>query len=330
MADALHPGTLVLGYVIERVLGRGGMGTVYLARQLSLNRLVALKVLHPSRVKNPKAADDFFREAAAAAKLNHPGLVGVHDLQMDTQTGIYAFSMEYVPGRTVFELVRDDGPLSRALALTLIAQVAQAMTYAHKSGFIHRDVKPENILVVDGRTAKLLDLGLAYNRLGNLGRGSSSDRQSSMRRLTLVGTPDYSAPEQSRNPSLATYASDVWSLGATLYFMLTGRTPFDGETIIDLIVSAAIDPLEFPDQVTADCRQLIELMMAKQPIDRLADGEEVLSALQQMHRGAPPTLPVRYQAAGGARPVLREVGGETSAARRRVPPRRVPPRRRYR
>lgn len=293
MSDSLASGTALFGYVIERVLGRGGMGTVYLARQLSLNRLVALKVLHPSKVKNPKAADEFFREAAAAARLNHPNLVGVHDLQADTQMGLYAFSMEYVAGLTGFQLINDQGPLPRAKALHIIFQIASALAYAHKHGFVHRDIKPENILVIDGKTAKLLDLGLAYNRLGSVGSTSPDRRHSSGRKLSIVGTPDYSAPEQSRNPLNATAASDVWSLGATLYFLLTGDTPFDGETIIDLIVASALDPLEYPDHVTPDCRALLELMMAKEVDDRLANGDEVLVALQQVARNERPTLPAR-------------------------------------
>ena len=293
MSDSLAPGTTLFGYVIERVLGRGGMGTVYLARQLSLNRLVALKVLHPSKVKNSKAADEFFREAASAARLNHPNLVGVHDLQADTQLGLYAFSMEYVAGQTGFQLFTDQGPLPRAKALHIIFQIASALAYAHKHGFVHRDIKPENLLVIDGKTAKLLDLGLAYNRLGGVGSTSPDRHQSSGRKLTIVGTPDYSAPEQNRNPLNATAASDVWSLGATLFFLLTGDTPFDGETVIDLIVSSAIDPLEYPDHVTPDCRALLELMMAKEVDDRLANGDEVLVALQQVARGERPTLPAR-------------------------------------
>lgn len=293
MSDDLAPGTTIFGYVIERVLGRGGMGTVYLAKQISLSRHVALKVLHPSRVKNPKAADDFFREAAAAARLNHPNLVGVHDLQADTQRGLYVFSMEYVAGLTGVQLIAEQGVLSRAQALHLIFQIASALAYAHKQGFVHRDIKPENILVIDGKIAKLLDLGLAYNRLGSVGPATPDRHQSSGRKLSIVGTPDYSSPEQSRNPQKATAASDVWSLGATLYYLLTGETPFDGETIIDLIVSSAIDPLAYPAQVTTDCRSLLELMMAKDTANRLANGDEVLTALQQISRGERPTLPPR-------------------------------------
>ena len=301
MSDVLAPGTTLLGYVIERVLGRGGMGTVYLAKQISLGRQVALKVLHPSRVKNPKAADEFFREASAAAKLNHPGLVGVHDLQADTHLGLYAFSMEYVPGETAYQLVAREGQLPRATALQLIHQIAGALAYAHKHGFVHRDIKPENILVVDGQKTKLLDLGLAYNRLGSVGGTQTPERnQSGGRKLTIVGTPDYSAPEQSRNPEQATAASDVWSLGATLWFLLTADTPFDGETIIDLIVTAATEPLDYPAHITPDCRALLELMMAKDPVDRLADGEEVLVALQQIVRGEKPTLPKRAHTSSSA------------------------------
>ena len=303
MAEALAPGTDLFGYTIEKVLGRGGMGTVYLARQRSLSRQVALKVLHPSRVKTAKAAEEFFREAAAAGRLNHPGLVGVHDLQSDPERGIYAFSMEYVQGRTAYKLVSDDGPLPRVTALNIIAQVASALAYAHKHGFVHRDIKPENILVSDEGQARLLDLGLAYNRLGAVGGPQPERHQSSGRRLILVGTPDYSAPEQSRNPDKALPASDVWSLGGVLYFLLTGATPFDGDTVIDLIVAAATEPLEFPDQVSEDCRRLIELMMAKPVAERLADGAAVVAALQQVAQGQRPTLP--GQAAAAPTPVRR-------------------------
>ncbi len=327
MADDLAPGSVLLGYVIERVLGRGGMGTVYLAKQLSLGRQVALKVLHPSRVKNPKTATEFFQEASATARLNHPNLVGVHDLKADTATGLFAFSMEYVPGLTAFQLVSQQGPLTRGPALNLIAQVASALAYAHRQGFVHRDLKPENILVTTGNVAKLLDLGLAYNRLGALGNGSPADRQqSSGRRLMIVGTPDYSAPEQSRNPEQATTASDVWGLGATLFFLLTGHTPFDGETVIDLIVRTATEPLKWPDYVAADCRQLVELMMTKDSDQRLADGDEVLVALQQMARGEAPTLPFREDGTGGfATQYQIDDGGpaEQPARRRMVRRRRI-------
>ena len=328
MSDDLAPGTTLFGYVIERVLGRGGMGTVYLAKQLSLNRQVALKVLHPSRVKNPKAADDFFREAAAAARLNHPNLVGVHDLQADTQRGLYVFSMEYVAGLTGIQLVAESGPLPRTKALHLIFQIASALAYAHKQGFVHRDIKPDNILVIDGKIAKVLDLGLAYNRLGSVGSTSPEPRQSSGRKLSIVGTPDYSAPEQSRNPRNATAASDVWSLGATLYYLLTGETPFDGETIIDLIVSTAVDPLEYPPEITTDCRQLLELMMAKETSQRLADGDEVVAALQQIARGEAPRLPPRTASQGApARALLEfaEAGSGSSGGRSSV---NLPPTRR--
>ena len=240
-------------------------------------------------------------EASAAAMLNHPGLVGVHDLQADTHLGLYVFSMEYVPGETAHQLIARQGQLPRATALHLIHQIASTLAYAHKHGFVHRDIKPENILVIDGRTTKLLDLGLAYNRLGSVGSPQVLHRnQSGVRMLSIVGTPDYSAPEQSRNPERATAASDVWSLGATLWFLLTADTPFDGETVIDLIVTAATEPLDYPTHISPDCRALLELMMAKDPANRLANGDEVLVALRQIARGEKPTLPKRVDSSASA------------------------------
>lgn len=283
--DALAPGTELFGHRIGRILGKGGMGVVYLAEQLSLGRMVGLKILHPRMLKVPQAIEDFLREARAAGKLSHPHLVTVHDVFSDLDRGIFAYAMEYVSGVSATGLVAERFKtgatgLTKQEALHIIYQTAKALGHAHRAGMVHRDVKPDNILVTLDLTAKLLDLGLVRDRLeGRSGTGVGN------RRLRIVGTPDFAAPEQSRNPDEASPASDVYALGATFYFLLTGRTPFDGETMIDLIVSSALDPLEYPDDFPADCRTLCELLMAKNAEQRPESGDAVVTMLEAFARG---------------------------------------------
>jgi serine/threonine-protein kinase len=281
-AELPSTGIEIFGYVIEKRLGKGGMGTVYLAKQKSLDRLVAIKLMHSNRLKTPGAVESFLREARNAAKLNHPNLAAVHDVHADESLGLYCYSMEYVEGVTAGKLVQTHGPLKRSQALHIIFQVAKALGHAHRNDIVHRDVKPDNILVTTSGTAKLLDLGLVRDRIENQG-----DQQ---RVLSIVGTPDFSAPEQHRNPKTAVAASDVYSLGATLYYLLTGRPPFAGDTIIDLIVRAATEPIAYPALVPADCRRLLDLMLGKRPSERFYDGDAVVEALKNLAAGRMPTL----------------------------------------
>jgi eukaryotic-like serine/threonine-protein kinase len=285
MSEQLKPGTVVFGYVIERLLGRGGMGTVYLARQQSLNRAVALKILHPHQLRNPAAVEDFLREARATARLNHQHLVTCHDAQADPEQHLYCYSMEYIPGQTVSAIMKVEGPMKRSMALHVTYQIASALGYAHQHSLVHRDVKPDNILVNKNGVAKLLDLGLVRDRLDGVGSTSAG------KKLMIVGTPEFSAPEQSRNPRLATSASDVYSLGATLYYMLSGRPPHTGETVIDLIVRAATEQVFYPESIANDCRELLQLMLARSAEDRLPHGAAVVAALEALAQGRTPKLP---------------------------------------
>jgi len=210
----------------------------------------------------------------------------VHDAHADATRGLYCYSMEYVAGQSLSRLVQERGVLARASALPLIHQVAKALGHAHRHGLVHRDVKPDNILVAPGGVAKLADLGLVRDRLDGLAPASATGK-----RLTLVGSTDYSAPEQSRNPERASAASDVWSLGAVLYFLLVGRPPFSGETVIDQIVRTAIEPLALPATMPADCRALCARMMAKDPAERFPDGDAVVAALEAIAAGRAPLAP---------------------------------------
>ena len=275
-------GSEIFGYRLEQVIGKGGMGTVFRATQLSLGREVAVKLLNPARIRNPAQIDAFLREARAAGRLNHPHLVLVHDAHADAERGLYGYSMEYVPGQTLSRMVKERGVLARSSALHIVYQIAKALGHAHRYGLVHRDVKPDNILVMAGGVAKLADLGLVRDRLEGLTPTNASGKL-----LTLVGTTDYSAPEQSRNPERATAASDVWSLGAVLFFMLVGRPPFSGETVIDQIVRTATEPLQCPPGMHEECRTLCAQMLAKDPNERYPDGHAVVAALENLAKGQP-------------------------------------------
>jgi serine/threonine-protein kinase len=281
--DGLPNGSELFGYVVEGLLGRGGMGNVYLAKQKSLDRQVALKVLHPHRLRNPAAVESFLREARAAAQLNHANLVGVHDVHAEPERRLYCYSMEYVQGITASKLVQTQGLLKRSQALHLVYQIAKALGHAHRHGLVHRDIKPDNILVSANGAAKLLDLGLVRDRI-------EQTAESGSRILSIVGTPEYSAPEQHRNPKQAVPASDVYSLGATLFFLLSGRPPFSGDTVIDLIVRVATEQITYPSAIPADCRRLLDLMLAKRPAERFYDGDAVVEALRGISEGRLPTL----------------------------------------
>ncbi|MBN8524475.1 MAG: serine/threonine protein kinase [Planctomycetes bacterium] len=285
--EAIPPGTELFGYRLEGVLGRGGMGTVYKATQLSLQRPVAVKVLGGRFARNPALAEDFLKEARSTARVTHQNLVMVHDVHAAPDQRLYAYSMEYVPGTTLTRMVTEQGPLKRASALHIVYQIAQALAAAHRADLIHRDIKPDNILVTGNGLAKLLDLGLVRDRLEG---SANAARNPGKRMLTIVGTPEWSAPEQSRNPDEASTASDVFSLGATLYFALTGQQPFSGETIIDLIVRVCTEEVRYPGTMSRDCQQLLDLMLAKSEDNRLADGGAVVKALEDVAKGKTPRL----------------------------------------
>ena len=215
-ATRVSTGAVIGDFVIREKLGEGGMGSVYLAHQISLDRAAALKILHPRYGGDAGYIQQFLREARAAAALNHPHIVQAYAVGDDD--GLFYFAMEYVRGSTLKQVLMHGGRLVPERALQIAQQVASALDFAWQhQGLIHRDIKPDNIILTDDGTVKLADLGLARKMTDIASDGTQE----------LYGTPQYISPEQ-----LLGYAgdnrSDIYSFGATLYHALTGRFPFQG------------------------------------------------------------------------------------------------------
>ncbi|MFC1462462.1 serine/threonine protein kinase [Verrucomicrobiota bacterium] len=261
------------GCRIESLLGKGGMGSVYRAHHLTLDIPVAIKLMHSEAVGSQKAVDRFFLEARAAAKLGHPNIVGV--LNMGEQDGLWFTVMEYMPGGSLDMVMRAQGPMAYDQAVDIAMDVACALQSAHQAGIIHRDVKPANIFLGKDGHAKVGDLGLVKVR--------SEDADLTMAGIAM-GTPRYIAPEQAKDASLADARSDVYSLGCTLYQMVSGRPPYEGHSHLDIIDKHLHAPVPDPSAVCSDLpprlAALIRRMMAKKPEDRFEDADALLAALQ--------------------------------------------------
>jgi serine/threonine protein kinase len=285
--------TIAGKYVVEAVIGDGGSGTVYRARQLALDRTVALKVLHREFAQDQQFISRFKREAQAASRLDHPNSVRVLDFGHDDDSCLY-LAMEHVEGRTLQEVIRDEWPLSNARIVDLLSQVLAALGVAHELGVIHRDLKPENIIVVSGRsdegtateTAKVCDFGIAT--LATIGR--EKDAVPSQGHVTghgfVVGTPEYMSPEQLRGEP-PDQRTDLYAVGVVLYQLLTGRLPFYGESPLALAVKQATETPTPPSRVVAaDVHVNLALeaiclkAMNKRAEDRFASAREMRAALR--------------------------------------------------
>jgi serine/threonine protein kinase len=252
-------------YQVLAPIGRGGMSTVYLARDENSDRLVALKLLTPSRWRNQeRLLARFQREMELSRRIIHPHLAWTYDSGFCTD--IYYIAMEYIPGRNLSRIVKSDGPLSVPRAAHLMAEVAAGLHYAHTQGLIHRDLKPSNIMVTPHDHARVLDLGLA------LWQGEEEEEDVIGGQGYIVGTMDYIAPEQTADATNVDGRADIYSLGCTLYFAVSGRVPFPGGTSRDKIRRHRTElptPLtELVPLIPPGFAQLIERMMAKEPTAR--------------------------------------------------------------
>lgn len=267
--------------ILERI-GRGGMGTVYLAEHKVMRHRVAVKVMPPAQAENPTARERFYREARAAAMLSHPNLVRAHDI--DCAAGMHYLVMEYVDGATLAELVARQGPLSADRAAHYVGQAAIGLQYAHETaGMVHRDIKPGNLLVDRNGTVKILDMGLA--RIGALSifdaKADSITRNYNDK--SILGTADYIAPEQAVNSQSADIRADIYSLGATFYFLLTGQPPFPtGSVTQKLMWHQMREPAplrQFRSDLPREITDLVGRMMSKTPELRPQQPCEVVEVL---------------------------------------------------
>ena len=273
--DSFVGRTLDEKYLVEEPLGAGGMGEVYRARHLSMDRPVAIKFLHQRLVEDEAARGRFHTEARAAVKLRHPNAVSVTDFGQ-TSEGIVYIVMELLEGRTLREILDREAPLETARAISIMLQASDAVAAAHEAGIIHRDLKPANILVTQSAdqpaVVKVLDFGIA-----TFSADDDEDATALAQTNSVIGTPRYMSPEQHNGNDL-TAAADVYSLGVILYEMLTGMVPFSGSTPAEIAQKHANNPPHPPREVVAAIPEDVEHdvlhALEKQPADRPANAGE--------------------------------------------------------
>ncbi len=259
---------------LDSLIGGGGMGVVFRATDLRLNRTVALKVLSQMHAQDPETVRRFQNEARSAARLDHENIARVYYVGRDR--GLYFIVFEYIQGINLRDLVARQGPLPVAQALQLLFQVAQALAHAHSRNVVHRDVKPSNVLITPDGKAKLVDMGLA--RLHEVDQ--SHDLTASG---VTLGTFDYISPEQARDPRNVDIRSDIYSLGCTLFFVLTGRPPFPHGTVLQKLLQHQNEPppklRELNPQLPEELSQLVHHMLAKDPAQRFQTPGELIGQI---------------------------------------------------
>ncbi len=284
-SGSLAAGTRVGGFRIVRFIGRGGMGEVYLAQQISMERNVALKILTPSLVADPDALRRFVTEVRALARLQHPNIVTAHDAGEDR--GIHYFAMAYVDGATLHRRIAAGGPMKEGDVLRLMLPLAQALRYAwEEHSILHRDIKPSNIMVDREGAPRLLDLGLARNtRAGGALTVTNA----------VLGTVNFMSPEQADAEVSLDHRSDIYSLGATAYNALTGRIPFQSTSMLQVLKKQATgmleDPRAFNPSVSPAAVYLLTVMMARKREHRQATWGAACEDIERVLRGKAPRTP---------------------------------------
>lgn len=273
-------------YKVLEQLGAGGMGTVYLCEHRYMRRRVAIKLLPPEKSQTPAIVQRFLREAEAIARMDHPNIVRAFDISR--QSGVFFLVMEYVEGVNFQQLVSEHGALSMHRAVNYTVQSALGLHHAHVSGLVHRDVKPANLLLDRNGIVKVLDLGLARFSDGPQEKASKSSGDNPV----VLGTADYIAPEQAVNASMVDHRADVYSLGCTLYFLLTGRPPYEGSTLGQKLMKHQAAPIPNVNALRPDVpkgvAEVLMRSMAKKPEDRVQTTHELALALRPWYVTVPP------------------------------------------
>jgi serine/threonine protein kinase len=289
-------GSVLSGYKIEKEIGRGGMGVVYKAHEMTLNRKVALKVLSHRLCTDTEFVERFKREARIIAALNHPCIVQI--LSYGEAHGLYYFAMEYITGRDLGIILKEKGRIPLDEALSIVSQVAGALADAGAKGVVHRDLKPSNIMVDDVGRVKVTDFGVAHfegteNRLTQTG--------------LFLGTPEYASPEQATGKELDV-RSDIYALGAVLYSMLSGRPPMTGPSPLAVVAKIATESVTPIRQINPELPKpvcdLIDKMLARELSDRFQTPQEVMAAVDRCMRGlkgdSPPVKGQTSQSVAGS------------------------------
>jgi WD40 repeat protein len=281
VAQGKTRGLLIGNYCILDKLGEGGMGVVFKARHRRLGRVVALKILPPSFARNAQTVLRFRREVEVAARLSHPNIVSV--LDADEDRGVQFLTMEYIEGRDLDHLVQERGPMTVEQALDCLVQAARGLEAAHEQGIIHRDIKPANLMRDASGRVRVLDLGLA--RLIEAASAFADTAADSLTQTgTFMGTADFMAPEQATDSHRADQRADIYSLGCTLHFLLIGRPPFEGGTVINRLMAHQEQPppslRAARPEVSGVLEAVYQKLMAKNPDHRPRSMSEVIALLQ--------------------------------------------------
>jgi len=290
---------VVLGgrYRIEALIGAGGMGAVYRAEHVHMKKTIAVKVLHRDMMLNPEVVARFEREAVAGGRIDHPHVASAIDFgRLDS--GVFYLALEFVEGRGLRQVLRQEGPFPEQRALTIAWQIADALSGAHAAGVVHRDLKPDNVMLLerDGIAdfVKVLDFGIAKVRPGH------GDSDHPLTQLgTVFGTPEYMSPEQARGLEVDG-RSDLYAFGIILYEMLTGRSPFAHEDVVAVLArQLTMDPPPLPAHISRETRELVARLLRKNPAERIASAEAARELLYALLEPGNPAL-----ALGARRAVL--------------------------
>ncbi|OGV48571.1 MAG: hypothetical protein A2X49_05305 [Lentisphaerae bacterium GWF2_52_8] len=281
----LTPGREIGGFVLERRLGIGGMGEVWLAHQKSMSRNVALKILNPALTQDPEFIKRFMKEVEISAKLEHPNIITAHDA--GCADGIHYLAVSYVDGMELGDRLKNEKFVPEQDALRIIRSIAEALAYAwNRFNILHRDIKPANIMIDKYGTPKLMDMGICKSVL---------EERSLTITGVVVGTPYYMSPEQGKADPTIDFRADVYSLGATLYHIVTGSVPFDATTVMAILAKHITDPFPWPldrnPALSEQCAVLLEIMMAKERDQRQKSWEDLIRDIDLVLAGKFPATP---------------------------------------